>query len=582
MSDLYDVNSSCLRYVVPFKYEEPFEEALTKVENQQEEKSTQDKKTGETKIKEKILWERKKATLDGPESDLYAYVRNEIRFEDDSETLSENKIGCEWILRGSEASSEKNGHGIKQLLYYPDGLKKNKNNKEEKWDIPEGMNISISNVGLLLFRNGLGFFWYEIKLPQEGFNSNLLKSFQNVIRELNRGDESLLWEKQKSKPNYGMVISENNGYKTYISPFSFGHWVNESIHFINVSYMAERKNAFSNMIKKSMAGLKEVRNEIVCLQKDSDKDGANLPDKAILFTYVSFAASDTNDSVENKYSLIFHIANGYKDSYHLSDEVSEEIKRPFDDAYWYATQEGAAYLVWPGFDNKEVFDSLIPSKVRTDYFALYLKTLYQSFSLLIYAEKIQAEISAVNGKYLVEPLDKRITELFGEINLFLTKSMATSVSHIHHQSEFYVYLKKQLRIHEDVKSVTAGLNALDILQREQRKREESKRVQEAWQEEQRRDREAQAERVAREEREKKSDGKIQAIMGLFALLGISSALVDCFDFIGKFDPKNGDFWDLVCSTQGWEIAFFVVIGIISVIAIVVSVKAIVDAFRNRD
>lgn len=581
MSHLYDINSSCLRYVVPFKYEESFEEVLTKVEKQKEEKIIQDKKTGETKIQEKILWERKKATLDGPESDLYAYVRNELRFEDDTKALSENKIGGEWILRGSEESSEKKGHGIKQLLYFPDGLKKSKDNKEEKWDIPKGLNISISNVGLLLFRNGLGLFWYEIKLPGNGFDSNLLKAFQNDIRELNRGTAALFWEIQKNEPDYGMVILENNGYKTYISPFLFGQWVNEAIHFINVSYLAERKNSYLTMIKNSMAELKNVKGEIVSREKNDVKLEANFPDKAILFTYASFTARGTDDSLEDKYSFIFHIANGYKDSYHFSDEISEEIKKPFDEAYWYATQEGAAYLSWPSFDNKEVFNSLIPSKVRTDYFALYLKTLYQSFSLLIYAERIQTDISAVKGKYLVEPLDKRITELFGEINLFLTKSMATTVSHIHHQSEFYVYLKKQLRIHEDVKSVTAGLNALDILQREQRQREEAKRVQEAWQEEQRRDREEQAERAAREEREKKSNEKIQAIMGLFALLGISSALVDCFDFIGKFDPENGDFWGLVCSTQGWEIAFFVVIGIISVMAFVVSVKAIWEAFRNR-
>jgi hypothetical protein len=199
---------------------------------------------------------------------------------------------------------------------------------------------------------------------------------------------------------------------------------------------------------------------------------------------------------------------------------------------------------------------------------------------MLYAEKIQTEISAINDKYLVEPLDKRITELFGEINLFLTKSMATSVSHIHHQSEFYIYIKKQLRIQDDVESVTAGLNALDVIQREQRRREENKRVQEAWKEEQRRDRDAQKARLAREEREKKSDGKIQAIMGLFALLGISSALVDCFDFIGKFDPE-GDFWKFVIETQGIEIAFFIIVGIISIIAIYFSVKAIVNAFKEE-
>ena len=70
-------------------------------------------------------------------------------------------------------------------------------------------------------------------------------------------------------------------------------------------------------------------------------------------------------------------------------------------------------------------------------------------------------------------------------------------------------------------------------------------------------------------------------MGLFALLGISSALVDCFDFISKFDP-TGDFWSLISVTQSVEIGFFVIVGIISIIVIYFSVKAIVDAFKDRD
>lgn len=159
-------------------------------------------------------------------------------------------------------------------------------------------------------------------------------------------------------------------------------------------------------------------------------DDMTVPDKAILFTYASFGMSGSNDSMRDKFTLAYHLTNGYKDTYHYSDDVTAKMKRPFDDAIWYATQEGVSYLAWPGDDNAEVFNSLIPVKIRTDYFTLYLKTLYQSFSLLIYAEKIQAEISAVNGKYLTEPLDKRITELFGEINLFLTKSTIGMAKHL--------------------------------------------------------------------------------------------------------------------------------------------------------
>ncbi len=571
MSANYDVLTTCLRYVVPFKFEGAFEDALRKIEEQKEIK----------KNKVRKLWERRKNEKGGAESDLYGYIRDEFHFLDDDTMLSGEKLGAEWIFWRSDEASGKDGQRIKELLYYPEGLKKKKNDKAEEWEIPESWNVTVSNLGLILFRNGLGMVWYELKVPQIGIRSDQLKIFQNVIRELSRSMPSVVWEKQREEPDYGIVLNERKGFKTFITPFSFGNWINDVVGFLNINYLAERKNLYSNMVKNNMNMLKGLKNEVVKKEESVKNNYPFAPDKAILFSYVSFGQNEECDLQNDKYSLVYHITNGYKDSYHYSDEMTNEIKCPFEDAYWYATQEGAAYLVWPSDDNKEVFKSLIPSKVRTDYFTLYLKVLYQSFSLLLYAEKIQTNISAINEKYTVAPLDKRITDLFGEINLFLTKSMATSVSHIHHQSEFYVYIKKQLRIQEDVESVTAGLNALDAIQREQRQSEENRRVQEAWQEEQRRDHEAQEARLAREEREKKSDGKIQAIMGLFALLGISSALVDCFDFISKFDP-TGDFWSLVSVTQSIEIGFFVVVGIISIIAVYFSVKAIVDAFKDRD
>lgn len=571
MSANYDVHTMCLRYVVPFKFEDAFEDAFKKIEEQKETK----------KNKVQTLWERRMIEKQRAESDLYGYIRNEFHFSDDDEMLAEEKLGAEWIFWRSDEASSKDGQRIKELLYFPEGLKKKKDDKSADWAIPEGWNVTVSNLGLMLFRNGLGMVWYELKVPQNSIKSDQLKTFQNVIRELSRSMASVVWEKQKEEPEFGVVLSEKNGFKTYISPFSFANWINDIVGFLNVRYLAERKYSYSKMIKNNMNALKGLRNEVVKREENVKDRYSYSPDKAILFSYVSFGQSEDVDSQNDKYSLAYHLTNGYKDSYHYSAEINNEIKSPFDDVYWYATQEGAAYLAWVSEDNKEVFESLIPSKVRTDYFALYMKILYQSFSLLLYAEKIQTNISAVNEKYIAEPLDKRITDLFGEINLFLTKSMATSVSHIHHQSEFYVYIKNQLRVQDDVESVTAGLNALDAIQREQRQREENKRIQEAWQEEQRRDREAQEARLAREAREKKSDGKIQAIMGLFALLGISSALVDCFDFISKFDPA-GDFWSLISVTQGIEIGFFVVVGIISLIAIYFSVKAIIDAFKDRD
>ena len=164
---------------------------------------------------------------------------------------------------------------------------------------------------------------------------------------------------------------------------------------------------------------------------------------------------------------------------------------------------------------------------------------------------------------------------------FLTKSMATSVSHIHHQSEFYIYLKKQLRIKEDVESITAGLNALDSLQREQRLRKENRRLAEEWKAEQKRDHDEMIERQKRENREKKSDAKIQAIMGLFALLGISSAFVDCSDFITKF-ASGGEWGGFSPAEKGLHIMFFVIIGVISLLAIIFAVIALKDAWKKDD
>lgn len=577
MSSLYSVNATCLRYIVPFQYKESFEEAYQKVENQKEEKLKKDKQTGEKKPTGEFRndWTRRSASTAGAESDLYEYIKNEFRFDNETDDLAEQKAGCEWLFWRSDESETKDGKKIKELLYYPEGISK------KDTVLPEGWNLTFKNVGLMLFRNGLGFVWYEIALPKEGMNSNHLKQFQNNIRELNRSERTLLWEKSKSVPDQGFVFSEKKDYKRYMSPFSIAKWLQDLLSFLDISYFAERKSSYANMIKKSMENIEGLSCEKIYTENQYSVDDMTAPDKAILFTYASFETIDSNDSMRDRFTLAYHLTNGYKNTYHYSDDVTAKMKRPFDDAIWYATQEGVSYLAWPGDDNTEVFNSLIPAKIRTDYFTLYLKTLYQSFSLLIYAEKIQAEISAVNGKYLTEPLDKRITELFGEINLFLTKSMATSVSHIHHQSEFYVYLKEQLRVHDDVKSVTSGLNALDVLQREQRQREENKRMADAWQAEQRRDYEAQKEREAREAREKKSDGKIQAIMGLFAMLGISSALIDCFDFIAKFS-SGGEWNDFSSGIQCVEIIFMVIIGSISMIAIVFAVKAIIDAFRDKD
>lgn len=546
MSGLYYVNTACLRYIIPFQFES-FDEACAKVEDQKEEIWKRNKETKEKQPSGEYrhFWQRIIATQDGPESDLYGYIRNEFRFDDALQSLSEQKTGCQWLFWRSDRAPGKDGKKIKNLYYFSDGLAGMTDQLPEKWE------IAISNVGLSLYRNGLGFLWYEFDLGKTQKDSDQLKLFQNTIRELNRSEVSPIWEISNTEPEYGLVISEKKGHKRYMSPFSIGNWIRESLDFLEVKYFAERKNSYEKMLQKSMAVAEKSSFELVYQDDVREMEQSDVPDKGILFSYISLWKKDgVDDRLWDRQSFAFHITNGYKDTFHFSDESASKMKRPFDDVLWYATQEGASYLVWPGNDNEEVFKTLILSKIKTDYFTLYLKILYQSYSLLLYAERIQSEISAVVERIRENPLNRDTEDLFLEIHLFLTKGMATSVSHIHHQSEFYLYLEKQLRVKEDVDSVTAGLNVLDVLQKERR-----------------------------EVREKKNAAKIQAIMGLFALLGLSSALVDCFDFISEFSAI-GNWQNLSTRVQIVELLFMLIITIIGMLAVFFAVKALVEAFKK--
>ena len=137
------------------------------------------------------------------------------------------------------------------------------------------------------------------------------------------------------------------------------------------------------------------------------------------------------------------------------------------------------------------------------------------------------------------------------------------------QSEFFIYLKKQLHVHEDVKSVTSGLDAVNSLLQEthrEEREEKDKREQQEW-------------RLA-EARERKSDNKLQAIMGLLAFLGIGSAFVDWFDFL--WDVTDIKRWGEISTgrivIEGIALTLIFLIGIY---AAVFCIKAFREARREE-
>lgn len=473
MTDHDAVQTRCLRYIVPFRYDGTFEDAVRQVDACED---------------GPLRWERQRSRA-GQDSELFQYVRNEFS-TDEAETLSDHKVGYAWTAAGQNRTSAKAPAALRELICLPNG----------QHDETGRLDIAICEAGLLLFRNQLGLFWYELALPAEGIDLPQLRWFQQHVKAIGNIKTPHLWEEQNH------------------SRFDLAAWVQETIPVRGVRYFME-------------------------------KGTSHLPVKTLLYTYASLQGEHAAP-----YDDIYHLANGYGPNIRYSEETARDIRQPFQDTYWYATQEGAAYLVWPNEANRQYYEGDFLRKARGDYFTLYLKVLYQSYSLLIYAERIQSEISAVKGSHLPEPADQNISALCSEINLFLVKSMATSVSHVHHQSEFYIYLKERLRIHDDVKSVTSGLNALDTLHREQDKIEEER-----------------AERE-REQRDKASDTRIERGMTILSILSVFSALVDCFDFIAKFPRDGGEYWELPVVWQYVEKGCLLVIAALAVYLLVMQVR----------
>lgn len=135
------------------------------------------------------------------------------------------------------------------------------------------------------------------------------------------------------------------------------------------------------------------------------------------------------------------------------------------------------------------------------------------------------------------------------------------------EQEVYSFMKKNIGIDELKKSV---LTSADLL------------IQNA---QQKRDREEKEERLRQEKREKQAedaerrrDNQIQAIMGIFALLGVFSALVDSFDFVSRFFPEE-NFRDFSVGEKCIEFIVIAVIGVVGVVAVYYAVKALICA-RN--
>ena len=432
----YSVNTTSLRYALPFKYDNNFNAACKLVD------------------KHDFIRE----LFDNEDTDLYEYIRDEFYFED-NDNISCLKMGYRWSL------------------------------PEIKIDllIRDAHRVQLHNVGLFLFRNNIGIIYYDL-----GIENNITSSELVFIQR------------------YAKELCTLETYKKDGEPYILGKYFNNLLSFLNIQWFVEKKT----------------------------KDDLTLvPYFPILFTYACFEDKDDNEN--DKYALSYHLTNGYDETYHYNKDNNFQTVKPFDNVIWNASSNGVSNISFTTDDNREFFSGRMVTRFNGDYFTLFIKTIFQSYSLLHYSEKIQKIMSCD----IEDTPSKDVSDLYAEINLFLSKCTATSVSYTDHQSSFYCYLKKEFRIQEDIDCILSGLSILDSIKKEQDLN-----------------------------REKESDNRANAIMSIFALLGVFSALVDAFDFIAKFS-KGGE-W----SGLGYYVGISERIGI-SIIALL-TLPAVYIAFKS--
>lgn len=524
------------RYVVPFSYALPLDEAINRVENCEN---------------ASITFRKESADIEQcTESDIYEYVRNEFKYSADN---NRKKMGCSF-----KAVLDKN-HPVLELVLESKLFSSENIGKQ---DI-----LVLDELGIILGRNGVGFIWYEF--CTQGNEVKPVKvddfiDFQNQFKELCRNDQKVsFWnrirvtENNKDYINIPTVgikeekrINDEIKQTNYYTPFSMGNWLAELLEFLQVKFTPERKNPIETIYKTVKKKDIDVVNRSNMTYQIIDGEAISkspkyIPDKALLFSFCCFDVEERTTLDDDIIKNLVYFSNGYKSSYAIEPDIRTKIFTPFSNVAWFVSNEGCAGVALPTPESNEFMRSTLLSKAKVDYFTLYMKCLFQSYSLLSYAERIQNELSAVKTDYLEEAEEKTIENLVGSINLFLTKSMATSVSHIGHQSAFYIYIKERLHIHEDVKSVTSGLESLSEIEKE------NIQVKEA-----------------------ENSDRIQAVMGLFSVLVIGSALLDTYELLGKFIPT----WDLYSVLAGNPI-YIAIYVVVFIFMITVSAIAAVYAFK---
>ena len=411
------------------------------------------------------------------------------------------------------------------------------------------LSVTLADEGLFLFRESLGFFWYEISLAEkDGFTTEALILFQNAAKELSfftaamqlavMKQDCLEMPEEKLITGQGDSFDENGlirarGVKKgvfypleearQLLPEAEGEADSEYLLIKNGdtgSYELRRK-----CWQKKLPGLL-IRDHLASLpaeitflperipQGGSSKD-LKVPDKALLYQYVLVCGDD--DDREGLTKTAFYLTNGYTSAYRMPPQAAGEMLFTAGNVCWYMTREGCGCYAFRPDSGEDFFSSLLPERVTGEYFILYIHLLYQSYMLLLFAEQIEDTLPADAASYRIQEEEtvRMLEEIRTRIDVFLVKGVHTSVSHLDQQNKFYDYGETRLTIREDIRSVTTGLESLESLQRQ--------RLDQRQKEKEQKERE-------KEKAEKEANDRLNGALALIAILAIVSALADGLGF----------------------------------------------------
>ena len=276
----------------------------------------------------------------------------------------------------------------------------------------------------------------------------------------------------------------------------------------------------------------------------SNKSNGEKPECALLYNYFVFGYDEGEEHDEGCWNQklldnAVRLSAGHNWRYLRAPDMKEQTYQPFKNAWWYVSNEGCGCYVYENKENIKYLSDNLSDEVRKDYFTLYILLLYQLYSLIHFSEKIEYELSANAKDYRKssEDYNEKLKEIQTEINTFLLKSVHTCVSQTRAQNDFYNFAKKNLRIREEIQSLTAGVDFLEELlenQEQQRKEEEEERL--------------------------------SFVLGLLSFLGLLSAATDGVGFIDRVRQSHG-LCELMAEGRGYS-ALIIVLIVILVIGVI--------------